>query len=108
MTEYFDFWKNYANFTGKTSRRGYWMWVLINYLVTILLSVISSVLPVLRLIPTIYTVAILIPSLAIAVRRLRDAGKSWGWMFINLIPLVGQIIWIVLLCKKTADTEMYA
>lgn len=108
MNEYLDFWKNYANFTGKTSRRGYWMWYLLNFLVTTLLSAISSFLPALRVLPTLYALAILIPSLAIAVRRLRDAGKGWGWLFINLIPLIGQIIWLVLLCKKTADTEVIA
>ena len=46
----------------------------------------------------------MIPGLAITVRRLNDAGKHWGWMFINLIPLVGQIIFIIMLCKPSKDS----
>ena len=53
----------------------------------------------------IMCLAALIPSLAIAVRRLRDAGKQWYWLFIGLIPLVGEIILIVLLCQPTVSSE---
>ena len=96
MKEYLDMWKNYANFSGRTSVRGYWMAVLFN----IIISAIVSFIPI---VSYIYPLAILIPSLAIVVRRLRDAGKSWTAIFLNLIPLVGSIILIVKLCRPSVD-----
>ena len=107
MQEYIAMWQNLANFSGTTSRRGYWMAVLVNIVVTALISLVVK-LTHLSILETIYSLAILIPGLAISVRRLRDAGKSWGWLFINLIPLVGQIIFIVMLCQPTAQQAPYA
>ena len=98
MKEYLDMWKNYANFSGRTSVRGYWMAVLFN----IIISAIVSFIPI---VSYIYPLAILIPSLAIVVRRLRDAGKSWTAIFLNLIPLVGSIILIVKLCQPSAPID---
>ena len=95
MKEDLDMWKNYANFSGKTSVRGYWMATLFN----IIISTAVGFIPV---VSYIYSQAIIVPSLAITVRRLKDAGKSWTAIFLNLIPLVGSIILIVKLCKPSA------
>lgn len=103
MKEYKEFWTNYANFKGITTRRGYWMAYLMNFIVSTVLGIITAIIPVLSFITWIYSLAVIIPSLSIAVRRLRDAGKGWGWLFINLIPLIGQIIFIVMLCLKTKE-----
>lgn len=100
MQEYIDFWKNYFNFSGRTSRRGYWMAYLFNFLASFVIGFVAG-FSGLDILATIYTYAIMIPSLAIGVRRLRDAGKHWAWIFINLIPLVGQIIFIVMLCQPS-------
>ena len=48
-----------------------------------------------------YGVATVLPGIAITVRRLRDAGYNWAFIFIPLIPFVGGIIFIVLLCQPT-------
>lgn len=101
MKEYLDMWKNYANFSGKTSVRGYWMAFLFNFLATSVLSIIVAIIPALSFLSGVYSLAVLVPSLAIAVRRLRDAGKPWGWIFITLVPLAGIIIFIVMLCKPS-------
>ena len=103
MNEYVAMWKNFANFSDRTSRRGYWMAFLINFIIGLVLSVIIAIIPKLGFISTIYGLAVLIPSLAIAVRRLRDAGKHWGWIFITLVPAVGWIILIIMLCKPSAS-----
>ena len=76
MNEYLAMWKNFANFSDRTSRRGYWMALLINFIISLVLGVIIAILPKLGFISYIYSLAALIPSLAIAVRRLRDAGKQ--------------------------------
>jgi uncharacterized membrane protein YhaH (DUF805 family) len=48
----------------------------------------------------IYMLAVIIPSLAVMVRRLHDIGKSGGWFFISFIPIVGAIWLLILLCKE--------
>ena len=96
MKEYLDMWKNYANFSGTTSVRGYWMATLFN----IIISTIAGFIPIVNY---IYPLAVLIPGLAIAVRRLKDAGKSWTAILLPLIPLVGSIILIIKLCKPSVN-----
>ncbi len=104
MNEYVAMWKNFANFSDRTSRRGYWMAFLINFIIGLVLGVIIAILPKLGFISYIYSLAALIPGLAIAVRRLRDAGKHWGWLFISLVPAVGGIILLIMLCKPSASS----
>ena len=105
MKEYLEMWKHYADFKGRTTVRGYWMAFLFNVIVSFVLGFIAGILPVLSFLGTIYTLAALIPGLALSVRRLRDAGKGWGWLFISLVPLVGSIILIVMLCKASVPVE---
>ena len=94
-------WQNFANFSDRTDRRGYWMAFLINFIIGLVLSAIVAILPKLAFISTIYGLAVLIPSLAICVRRLRDAGKHWAWIFIPFVPIVGWIILLIMLCKPS-------
>ena len=101
MKEYLAMWKNYANFSGRTDRRGYWMAVLFNFFAGLILSAILLVIPKLAFISSLYGLALLIPGLAICIRRLRDAGKNWPWIFICLVPFVGWIILIILLAKPS-------
>ena len=98
---YVDMWKNFANFSGRTSVGGYWWAYLGNIIVSIVLGLIGV-----EVLITVYSLATLIPTLSIAVRRLRDAGKGWGWLFITLVPLVGWIIFIVLLCKPSVNDNI--
>ena len=98
---YVDMWKNFANFSGRTSVGGYWWAYLGNIIVSIVLGLIGV-----EVLITVYSLATLIPTLSIAVRRLRDAGKGWGWLFINLLPLVGWIIFIIMLCKPSVNSNV--
>lgn len=105
MQEYLAMWKNYANFKDRTSVRGYWMAFLFNFLAGIILGIITAIVPALGFLAGLYSLAALVPGLAIVVRRLRDAGKAWYCIFISLVPLVGSIILIVWLCKQTNSYE---
>ena len=100
MKEYLDMWKNYANFSGRTSVRGYWMAFLFN----VIASMIIGIIPI-RILAGLYSLVALIPGLALTVRRLRDAGKHWSAIFLSLIPLVGSIILIVKLCQPSAPID---
>ena len=105
MQEYLDMWKNYANFRGRTSVRGYWMAFLFNVIASFVVGFIAGLLPVLSILSGLYTLAALIPGLALTVRRLRDAGKGWGWIFISFVPLAGVIILIIMLCKPSIGVQ---
>ena len=105
MQEYLEMWKNYSNFSGRTTVRGYWIAFLFNFIVGTVLGLIVSIIPALAFITGLYGLVALIPGLAINVRRLRDAGKHWGWLFITLVPLVGFIILIIQLCKPSVPEE---
>jgi len=104
MTEYINYWKNYVNFSDRTTRRGYWMAFLFNVIASTIVGAIIGIIG-LEFLATIWSLANLLPGLGIIIRRLRDAGKGWGWIFINLIPLIGQIIFIVMLCKRSVENN---
>ena len=88
--------KQYADFNGRARRQEYWMFVLFNIIVSIVASVLDSILGTWGAIAGLYGLAILIPGLAVGVRRLHDIGKS-GWMLlIALIPIIGAI-WLIIL-----------
>ena len=82
---------NYANFKGRASREEYWMFVLFNIIFVIALSFIEVFLFGLysSILSNIYTLAILVPSIAVGVRRMHDTGKS-GWFL--LIPIYNFIL----------------
>lgn len=91
----------YAEFTGHASRSEFWWWTLFTFLVAIALGMLNNIainsdLGLGSLLSSFWSLAVFLPSLAIGVRRLRDAGYGWGHLFWFLIPLAGFIILIIL------------
>ncbi len=98
MNYYIAVLKKYAVFNGRARRREYWMFTLVSALIAIVLSIIGAILGVKnigRVLTSIYGLATIVPSIAVAVRRLHDTDRSGWWMFIPLIPIVGSIILFV-------------
>ncbi|MCL2780748.1 MAG: DUF805 domain-containing protein [Actinomycetia bacterium] len=89
------FFKKYAVFTGRASRSEFWYWYLAGMIVSVVLSALDRVSIVFVIIALVWAVAIIVPELALSVRRLHDTGRSGWWLFLGLIPLVGAIILIV-------------
>ncbi|WP_233702525.1 DUF805 domain-containing protein [Hyunsoonleella flava] len=95
---------NYANFSGRARREEYWMYVLFWFLTVFAINLLSYVLSDFidigwfPMIIGVFALATLIPWLAVNVRRLHDQGKSGGYFFINFIPIVGRIWYLVLMC----------
>ncbi|MDB4161311.1 DUF805 domain-containing protein [Bacteroidia bacterium] len=82
--------KNYANFNGRARRKEYWGFFLFNIIISYASAFIfTSIDPTLALVSSIYSLAVFIPSLAVAVRRMHDVGKS-GWYI--LIPIYNIIL----------------
>ena len=105
MTEFVNMWKNYVNFGARTTVRGYWMAFLFHFIVLVVLAIISTIASSLSFLYYLYALAALVPALAMAVRRLRDAGKAWTNIFWAFLPLVGTIILIVLLVKPSVPED---
>jgi len=105
MTEFINMWKNYVNFGDRTTRRGYWMAALFNFIIAVVISVLAQFVPALGIVSLLYGLAVLLPGLAIAVRRLRDAGKKWTNIFWVFLPFIGVIIYIILLCKPSVESD---
>lgn len=81
---------NYANFDGRARRKEYWMFVLANTIISFALGfILGFISPTLGLAANVYSVAVLVPSIAVAIRRMHDIGKS-GWYI--LIPLYNLIL----------------
>ena len=94
MNWYLKALKQYADFNGRAHRTEFWMFVLIHFIILIVLAVVDSMITG-GIIYALYALAVLLPYLAVAVRRLHDTGRSGWWLLIGLIPLIGTIILIV-------------
>ena len=94
--------KHYVDFDGKATRKEFWMFVLINFLVSIIVWVIWWIIH-LWFLGAIYSLWVFLPSLAITVRRLHDIGKSWWWILISLIPFIWAIWLFILLVFPSKD-----
>ena len=95
MSWYLAVLKNYAGFDGRARRTEYWMFVLFNVIITVVLDLIGMAVRLVGILGFVYGLAVLIPSLAVGVRRLHDTGRTGWWLLIGLIPIVGTIILIV-------------
>lgn len=89
--------KNYANFSGRAQRSQFWFFFLFNILVSVAINVLITATGVKELIflSGAYSLAILVPYVAVAVRRLHDIGKSGWFVLLFLIPCIGLILMIV-------------
>ena len=91
---------NYANFDGRARRSEYWYFALANFLVGFILGIIGGFVPVVMYISYLYSLAVLLPGIAVAIRRLHDIGKSGWYLLVVLIPIAGAIWLIVLLATE--------
>ena len=128
INAYKNFFKGYAEFTGRSTRPDYWwvwlgnfilsipFWVI--YIYTVFLSAVmdsvsdsasEAAFMIFGLVAIIYVVfylAILVPTIALTIRRLRDAGFHWAFIFLRFAPMVGGIALLILLAMPTKETEV--
>lgn len=90
---YFDVLKKYAVFTGRARRKEYWMFFLVNFLVSLALGVVGGIIGDKGIITNIFSIAVLLPGIAVGVRRLHDTDRSGWWLIVpiaNFIFLVSD------------------
>ncbi len=107
MDWYLMVWQKYAQFTGRSRRKEYWMFFLFNMIAcavlyaAILVAFLASQKTIgifLACLCVLYGLAGVVPGLAVSVRRLHDINKSGWWILISLVPGVGGLILLVLDC----------
>lgn len=98
----------YAEFRGMASRSEFWWWILFTSLVSAALNgftmwgfTLGSDISPGSSLAGAWAIAVLVPTLAVTIRRLRDAGYEWGHIFWILLPLAGAIVLIVLCAQPT-------
>lgn len=95
------FFKNYTNFNGRSTRSEFWWVMLASFVVGFVLGILSAITPIFTVIAGLFSLAILVPSIAIEIRRLHDIGKSGYYILICLIPLVGSLILLYFLAQPS-------
>lgn len=110
----------YVEFTGVASRSEFWWWTLLTFSISAVLQVVLEIVRVVVetdidslspdmlivtvvfvIVALVWSLGVLLPTLAVSVRRLRDAGYHWAWIFIQLVPLVGWIVLLVLCAQPS-------
>lgn len=105
--------KKYATFTGRSRRKEYWFFALFNIIISIVLTIVDTVFGTLSvetglgLLSGVYSLAVLIPSIAVTVRRLHDVGRSGWWLLIAFLPLVGVIVLLVFMLQDSKEENEY-
>jgi len=101
MNWYLEALRKYAVFEGRARRMEYWMFVLFNCLIVVVLSVVDTVVGLFSLgnsigaLTGLYWLVVLVPSIAVTVRRLHDTDRSGWWALLALLPLLGTIVLFV-------------
>ena len=115
--------KKYVLFNGRASRSEYWFFVLFNIIVSSILMAIDVAIGMGTaetsvsadagasvsfnggILSAVYALAVFLPGLGVTIRRLHDTDHSGWWVFINLIPIVGPIIFLVFLVKDSTEGD---
>jgi len=103
--------KKYAVFSGRSQRSEYWYFVLFYLLIFIALCVVDWLVGTfspsaeIGLLSGVFSLAMVIPSIAVAARRLHDTDRSGWWQLLSLIPLIGVIVLIVFLAQDSKPGE---
>ena len=104
------FFRNYTNSNGRARRKEYWYPVLFQLIINVAISIIGVILGMtgveaLMKLPTILSgivsLALLLPSIMVGIRRMHDIGKSGWWVLISLVPCVGVFIYIYFCCQDS-------
>ena len=103
MEWYIKVMQNFLVFSGRARRKEYWMFVLFNVLITFGIGLAESMIGLPGTLSSFYALVVLIPSVAVGVRRLHDTGRTGWWMLLNLLPVIGTIVLIVFFCFDSEE-----
>ncbi|MCW8795966.1 MAG: DUF805 domain-containing protein [Chlorobium sp.] len=111
MNWYLDVLKKYAVFSGRARRKEYWYFYLFNTIIEVALMLVDymigwySIEGGIGVLSAIYVLGIMIPGIAVSIRRLHDTGRSGWWLLIGLIPFIGAIVLLVFMVQDSKQGE---
>lgn len=100
LVEYVDMFKRWSDFEGKSNVREFWMAVLINLVVTILLSIVGAIIST-TILGSLYGLVVIIPAIALSIRRMHDVGRSGWYLLWWFLPIIGWILVIIALVQPS-------
>ena len=107
MSWYLQALKKYADFKGRARRKEYWFYILFYMIILVVLSICDGIIGTTMqgagfgILTLLYVLAVLLPTLAVTVRRLHDTSHSGWWFFIQLVPIVGFFILLYFLVSDS-------
>ena len=105
MNYWLDCLNKYAEFSGRARRAEYWMFTAFNILFGIGFQIVDVLLGTGGILGGLFSLALLLPGLAVFVCRMHDTGRSGWWWLIVFVPIVGVIVAIVFLCQDSQPGE---
>ena len=105
MDWYLQVLKKYAVCKGRARRKEYWMFILVNTIISIFIGIIGAVAGIREILSGLYTLAVIIPGTAVAIRRLHDTGRSGWWQFLIFVPIIGWILLLIWLVKDSDEGD---
>ena len=105
MNWYLEVLKKYAVFSGRARRKEYWMFFLFNVIILFVLGFVEGFAGSAGIVSMLYSLGVLIPSIAVSVRRLHDTDRSGWWLLIGLVPLIGAIVLLVFMFQDSKPDE---
>lgn len=113
MNWYMQVLKKYAEFSGRARRSEYWYFTLFNIIASILLAIVDAVFGTfsaeagMGVLGGIYTLAVLIPSIAVSVRRLHDTGRSGWWILLAVLPIANLVLLVFMVLDSNPGENRF-
>ncbi|WP_165856311.1 DUF805 domain-containing protein [Marinobacter sp. JSM 1782161] len=106
MDEFIDGFRRYADFSGRATRRQYWMFFLVYFLISLAANVIDLAMGSFIL-STVFSVVVLVPSISLGARRLHDIGRSGWWQLLMFVIVIGWIVLALMLARPGEGENRY-
>lgn len=112
MEWYLDALKKYAVFSGRARRKAYWFFVLFNIIISMVLGFVDGLTGMvgesgMGPLGGLYSLAVLLPGLAVSVRRLHDTGRSGWWLLIAFVPIIGFFVLLYFMVQDSQEANEY-
>jgi uncharacterized membrane protein YhaH (DUF805 family) len=110
MHWYLQVLRSYADFNGRSRRSEYWHFLLVNLIVALVLGFADFVVRKIvgfGLLGTIYALAVLVPGIAVSIRRLHDTDRSGWWLLLAFVPIIGLVLIWFMAEEGSAGTNRY-
>lgn len=107
MNWYLEVLKKYAVFNGRARRKEYWMFLLFNLIISFIIGFVEVFVGSPGYIGLLYYLAVIIPGIAVTVRRLHDTERSGWWLLIVLVPIIGIMLLVFMVLDSKSGLNKY-